>query len=116
MQPISSAGPAPAPRRKYDAAFRAEAVRRVYDGQPAAGVARTLGLSPSVLALWLALARRPASAGAEQELAAENRRLRAALAVAEQERDILTGLTHSPAAGPGQRGFSVVDGESQTRV
>ncbi len=89
MHPTSSAGPAPAPRRKYDPAFRAEAVRRVDDGQPAAGVARALGLSPSVLARWLATARRPASAGAEQELAAENRRLRAALAVAEQERDIL---------------------------
>ena len=89
MPPTSSAGPVPAPRRKYDAAFRVEAVRRVAGGQPAAGVARTLGLSPSVLARWLAQARRPASAGAEQELAAENRRLRAALAVAEQERDIL---------------------------
>ena len=93
MQSRPSAGPAPALRRKYDAAFRAEAVRRVTAGQPAAGVARALGLSPSVLARWLAAARRPASAVAEQaaaqELAAENRRLRAALAVAEQERDIL---------------------------
>lgn len=89
MQSLPPAGPAPASRRKYDAAFRAEAVRRVQDGQPAAHVARALGLSPSVLARWLAAARRPASAVAEQELAAENRRLRAALAVAEQERDIL---------------------------
>lgn len=89
MTTPASAGAPPAPRRKYDAAFRAEAVRRVTAGQPAAGVARALGLSPSVLARWLAAARRPASAVAEQELAAENRRLRAALAVAEQERDIL---------------------------
>ncbi len=59
------------------------------DGHPAAAVGRSLGLSPSVLARWLAAARRPTSALAEQELAAENRRLRAALAVAEQERDIL---------------------------
>ena len=64
-------------------------MRRVTDGQPAASVARALGLSPSVLARWLAVARQPATAGADQALAAENRRLRAALAVAEQERDIL---------------------------
>lgn len=72
-----------------DAAFRTEAVRRVQDGQSAAGVSLTLGLSPSVLARWLAHARRPVSVAAEQELAAETRRLRAALAVAEQERDSL---------------------------
>ena len=89
MATSPSAGPAPATRRKYDPAFRTEAVRRVTAGQPAARVARSLGLSPSVLARWLAVARQPPLAVAEQELAAENRRLRAALAVAEQERDIL---------------------------
>ncbi|MBC7449705.1 MAG: transposase [Hymenobacteraceae bacterium] len=89
MQSLPPAGPVPASRRKYDTAFRAEAVRRVQDGQPAAAVGRSLGLSPSVLARWLAAARRPASALADQELAAENRRLRAALAVDEQECDIL---------------------------
>ncbi len=53
MQSLSPAVPAPASRRKYDAAFLTEAVRRVQDGQPAAGVARALGLSPSILARWL---------------------------------------------------------------
>lgn len=57
MQSSSSAGSGPAPRRTYDAAFRAEALRRVQDGQPAASVARALRLAPSVLARWLAAAR-----------------------------------------------------------
>ena len=60
-------------RTKYDAAFRAEAIRRVtQDGQAATRVAQTLGMSEALLGRWVRAARaqaaRPAgSAALEQE-------------------------------------------------
>ena len=78
-----------ASRRKYDPAFRAEAVRRVVEhGQPQTRVAQALGLSVAVLGSWVRAARTQA-AGGSSELARENQQLRTALARAEQERDIL---------------------------
>ena len=78
-------------RTKYDAAFRIEAVRRVnQDGQAATRVAQALGMSEAVLGKWVRAARaqtaRPAGSEALEQ---ENKQLRAQLARAEMERDIL---------------------------
>lgn len=79
------------PRTKYDAAFRTEAVCRVtQDGQPATRTAQALGMNEALLGHWGRAARaqaaRPAGSAA---LAQENKHLRAQLARAEMERDLL---------------------------
>ncbi len=85
MEPLKTADK----RRKYDAVFRAEAVRRVAEhGQPQARVAQALGMSAALLGRWVRTTRN-APTGGGGELARENKQLRAALARAEQERDIL---------------------------
>ena len=78
-------------RTKYDAAFRAEAIRRVtQDGQAATRVAQALGLSEALLGHWVRAARAQATRPAGSEgLEQENKQLRAQLARAEMERDIL---------------------------
>ena len=78
-------------RTKYDAAFRTEAVRRVIqDGQMATRVAQALGMSETVLGKWVRAARAQAARPAGSEaLEQENKQLRAQLARAEMERDIL---------------------------
>jgi len=78
-------------RIKYDAAFRTEAVRRVVqDGQSATRVAQALGMSEAVLGKWVRAARIPAARPAGSEaLEQEDKQLRAQLARAEMERDIL---------------------------
>ena len=78
-------------RTKYDAAFRSEAVRRVnQDGQVAARVAQALGMSKAMLGKWVRAARMQAARPACSEaLEQENKQLRAQLARAEMERDIL---------------------------
>lgn len=79
------------PRTKYDAAFRTEAVRRVtQDGQAATRVAQALGMSEALLGRWVRAARAQAARPAGSEaLEQENKQLRAQLARAETERDIL---------------------------
>ena len=78
-------------RTKYDAAFRAEAVRRVtQDAQAATRVAQALGMSEALLGRWVRAARAQAARPAGSEaLEQENKHLRAQLARAEMERDIL---------------------------
>lgn len=78
-------------RTKYDAAFRAEAVRRVSQGgQAATRVAQALGMREALLGCWVRAARaqaaRPAGSVALEQ---ENKHLRTQLARAEMERDIL---------------------------
>jgi transposase len=89
MEAEKSAGKRP--RKKYDAAFRLEAVRRVsQDGQAATRVAQALGMSEAVLGKWVRAARAQAARPAGSEvLEQENKQLRAQLARAEMERDIL---------------------------
>ena len=79
------------PRTKYDTAFRTEAVRRVnQDGQAATRVAQALDMSEAVLGKWVRAARAQAARPAGSEaLEQENKQLRAQLARAETERDIL---------------------------
>ena len=78
-------------RTKYDAAFRAEAIRRVtQDRQAAARVARAVGISQALLGRWVRAARAQAVRPASSEvLEQENKQLRVQLARAEMERDIL---------------------------
>ncbi|TFZ62912.1 hypothetical protein E4631_24175 [Hymenobacter sp. UV11] len=78
-------------RTKYDAAFRTEAVRRVsQDGQAATRVAQALGMSEAVLGKWVRAACTQAARPAGSEaLEQENKQLRAQLARAEMERDML---------------------------
>ncbi|MET4075053.1 transposase [Hymenobacter sp. UYCo722] len=78
-------------RTKYDAAFPTEAVRRVtQDGQAAARGAQALAMSEAVSGKWVraALTQAARTAGSEA-LEQENKQLRAQLARAEMERDIL---------------------------
>ncbi|RZK14687.1 MAG: hypothetical protein EOO56_24400 [Hymenobacter sp.] len=76
------------PRTKYDAAFRAEAVRRVtQDGQAATRVAQALGMGEALLGRWVRTARAVRPAGSEA-LAQENKQVRAQVARVETERDI----------------------------
>ena len=79
------------PRNKYDAAFRAEAVRRMtQDGQAATRVAQALGRSEALLGRWVRAARaQTARPAGSDELEQENKQLRAQLARAEMERDML---------------------------
>ncbi|WP_046245937.1 transposase [Hymenobacter terrenus] len=78
-------------RRKYDAAYRVEAVRRVtQDGQAATRVAQALGMSEALLGRWVRAARAHAARPAGSDvLEQENKQLRTQLARAEMERDIL---------------------------
>ncbi|MDH6576900.1 transposase [Kitasatospora sp. MAP5-34] len=51
-------------RRKFDAEFRAEAVRTVIrSGKPAAEVARELGINETTLATWVSRARKAGGDG-----------------------------------------------------
>jgi transposase len=78
-------------RTKYDVAFRTEAVRRVtQDGQAVTRVALALGMSEAVLGKWVRAARNQAARPAGSDaLEQENKHLRAQLARAEMERDML---------------------------
>jgi transposase len=82
---------------KYNAAFRAEAVRRVtQDGQATTRVAQALGMSEAMLGKWVRAARAQAARPAGSEvLEQESKHLRAQLARAEMKRDILK--KHCPA-------------------
>ncbi len=70
--------------RKYDDEFKQEAVRRVFDGEPAASVARDLGINPNLLYRWKKQIRMSSSDTEIEiiELKKELRKVR-------EERDIL---------------------------
>jgi transposase len=70
--------------RKFDNEFKQEAVRRVFDGETAASVARDLGISPNLLYRWKKEIRM-ASTGLE----IENIELKKELRKVREERDIL---------------------------
>ncbi|RZL02376.1 MAG: hypothetical protein EOO62_22500 [Hymenobacter sp.] len=78
-------------RTKNDAAFRAEAVRRVtQDGQAATRVAQALGMSEALLGRWVRAARAQATRPVGSEvLEQENKQLRAQLVRMEIARDML---------------------------
>ena len=91
IPPVSSSSVRPDGRRKYDDAFRAEALRLVKESRSTAQAARALGISSQLLYKWQQEVKRPSDATStltESELA-EFRRLQKANARLEQERDIL---------------------------
>lgn len=77
-------------RRRYTAAFKEQAVKRVLSGHSVAAVARELGVGDSLIHNWLARHRQQAGAGAVQaEQAAEIAKLKRLLAQREEEVAIL---------------------------
>jgi transposase len=81
--------PAPA-RRKFDKAFKTEALRMIDEGQSTAAVARTLNVGEQLLHTWKHAHRKQTQKQlGNSELLAENERLKAQLKRAEMERDIL---------------------------
>lgn len=73
--------------RRYDAEFKASAIRLVEGGRSVPSVAESLGIDKSLLYTWRREAA-PIPADAEAELK-ENDRLRKRVLELEQERDIL---------------------------
>ncbi len=85
--------PKPDKRRKYDAAFRAEALRLAEQSRSTQAAARALNVNPKLLYQWQKAALTPVAAAAGASLdpatAAELRQLRAANRRQAQELDIL---------------------------
>lgn len=73
--------------RRYDATFKANAIRLVDEGRSVSSVAKSLGIDKSLLYSW----RRQADPPSEEENAEfkETERLRKRVMELEQERDIL---------------------------
>jgi len=82
-------GMSPDKRRKYDAAFKAEALRLASESRSTQAAARQLGISPKLLYRWQQV-QLVAEVGSEEVARdPEVRQLRARLKRAEQELDIL---------------------------
>ena len=78
------------PRRKFDQAFKAEALRMLDEGQSAVQVAKSLNVSEQLLHTWKhAHKKQTQKQVGTSELLAENERLKAQLKRAEMEREIL---------------------------
>lgn len=81
--------PTPA-RRKFDKAFKAEALRMLDEGQSVAQVAQCLNVSDKLLHTWKHTHKKQTlKQVGNSKLIAENERLKAQLKRAEMERDIL---------------------------
>jgi len=84
-----SSGTSPDKRRKYDEAFKAEALRLASESRSTQAATRQLGISPKLLYRWQQ-AQLVAEVGSEEAARdLEVRALRARLKRAEQELDIL---------------------------
>lgn len=85
--------PQPAKRRRYDAAFRAEALRLAEQSRSTQAAARALNINPKLLYKWQKEALTPVAVARGAELdpatAAELRQLRAVNRRQAQELDIL---------------------------
>lgn len=78
------------PHRKFDKAFKTEALRMLDEGQSVAQVAKSLNVSDQLLHTWKhAHKKQTQKQAGNSELLAENERLKAQLKRAEMERDIL---------------------------
>ena len=78
------------PRRKFDQAFKAEALRMLDEGQSAVQVAKSLNVSDQLLHTWKhAHKKQTQKQVGINDLLAENERLKAQLKRAEVEREIL---------------------------
>ena len=85
--------PQPTKRRRYDAAFRAEALRLAEQSRSAQAAARALNIDPKRIYQWQKAAQTPVAAALgtalDPDTAAELRQLRAANRRQAQELDIL---------------------------
>ena len=79
----------PDKRRKYDAAFKAEALRLASESRSTQAAARQLGISPKLLYRWQEAQLVAEVGSVEVARDPEVRQLRAQLKRAEQELDIL---------------------------
>ena len=78
------------PHRKFDKAFKTEALRMLDEGQSVAQVAKSLNIGDQLLHTWKhAHKKQTLKQAGNSELIAENERLKAQLKRAEMERDIL---------------------------
>ena len=76
--------------RKFDKAFKAEALKMLDEGQSVTQVAKSLNISDQLLHTWKhAHKKQTQKQAGNSELIAENERLKAQLKRAEMERDIL---------------------------
>ncbi|MGI4734416.1 MAG: transposase [Janthinobacterium lividum] len=82
-------GTSPDKRRKYDAAFKAEALRLASESRSTQAAARQLGISPKLLYRWQQAQLIAEVGSVEVARDPEVRQLRAQLKRAEQELDIL---------------------------
>ena len=70
--------------RKYDDEFKEQAVRRVFDGETAASVARELGINANLLHRWKKIIKMES-----MDVELENIELRKQLREIKEEKDIL---------------------------
>ncbi|MBF9239624.1 transposase [Hymenobacter sp. BT683] len=84
-----SIGASPDQRRKYDEAFKAEALRLASESRSTQAAARQLGISPKLLYRWQQVQLVAEVGSADVARDPEVRALRARLKRAEQELDIL---------------------------
>jgi transposase len=82
-------GTSPDKRRKYDAVFKAEALRLASESRSTQAAARQLGISPKLLYRWQQAQLIAEVGSVEVARDPEVRQLRAQLKRAEQELDIL---------------------------
>ena len=79
----------PRKRRRYDDAFRAEALRLAAESRSTQAAARQLGISPKLLYKWQKATQPVLEAGSGEGESAAMRQLRAEVRRLQQERDIL---------------------------
>ena len=80
----------PKSRRKYDADFKAEVLKMLANGQPAAYIANALGISENIIYRWKSTSQVGIKALVQQgDLALENQQLKDRVRQLETEREIL---------------------------
>lgn len=76
-------------RRRYDAEFKANALKLLEDGRSVCSVAESLGIQESLLYAWRRKASKIEEPSSMEDLEQEMKRLRKRLKTVELERDIL---------------------------
>jgi len=98
--------------KRYTSEFRAEAIRQVTErGYPVSEVSRRLGVSSYSLYKWLKGVNRTPRLVAQEDLRAENARLKSELKRVEKERDIQPAMVST-----GALGFIGISGKTESAV